>query len=195
MSELTREQEKTIKALEAKLAIARGEADATGNKQLIAWYDKQVGLQWAASVPRSAYCAIAARQLSQLNDQAATYGLPIEAGSTVDLHKVLRWFHSFLSEWGPKISKRQVISAAGTLEERKKELEIKQLEARIASIEADVARKQGESVPMAEVEKVLRWLSGELRKVGERMGKRFGREVQVLFNEQLERIENELRVE
>jgi hypothetical protein len=66
------------------------------------------------------------------------------------------------------------------------------MQAQIMKIDNDVESRQAETISIAEVRKVLSWLAGELRKLGERLGKRFGPEAQIAMNESLIRIESSL---
>lgn len=139
--------------------------------------------------PRTKYAQSVGKAIKSLNDQHKTYGLPAPPGKDVDVEAVLRWFHSFLAEWGPKIKRKQLLEEEkATRSERKEELEIKQLEMKMKGLAADLERKTGNTIPLEELRKLFSWHESEMRRLGERLGKRFGAESQTMFNATLTRM-------
>lgn len=140
-------------------------------------------------IPRTAYARISGKQIKSLNDLHIAYGLPVKPGENVDLEKVIRWFHDFLSEWGPKIKRKQLANEESAQRaDRKEQLELAQLELRLKSLAADLEKKTKNSIPLDEIDKVFSWYESELRRLGERLGKRFGADAQTLFNTNLDRM-------
>ena len=185
-----------IFALEAKLSIARGDKIAPEQRKAADRYDRELIDSYLTACPRGQYSTLVGKQIKQLGDIHATYGVPIEAGDDVNLIDVLRWFHEWLAKWGPRVKKNQLADEDAIAADREREkLELRRMQAQIAKIEADVERRRAESISIEEVRKTLAWLSAELRKLGERLGKRFGEDAQVAMNETLLRIEQSLAEE
>lgn len=195
LSEIPSHPEKAIQALEVKLALAKGEEPAVRNhKQLIAWYDQQAAIELLNAMPRSFYCKMSARQTTVLTNQADTFGMPITPGSMVNVPRMLQWFHSFVSEWGPKIRANKLEKdRISELAEKKIEAEIEAINTKLIALQLDNEKKRGTAVPIAEVRQAFAWLSGEWRKFGERLGKKFGPDSQRLLNEFLERVESDAK--
>lgn len=191
--EVSQEKEQLIFALEAKILLARGKSVTPEQRDAAKQYDRDLIDGYLHNCPRGQYEQISGKQLKLLNDAAGTYGLPVGSGSDVDIVEVIRWFHSWLVEWGPRIKKNQLINEESAANEKEKEkLELRRMAAQIAKLELEVARRQSDNIPIEAVRKPLSWLAGELRKLGERLGKRFGPEAQVAMNEALARIEASL---
>jgi len=76
--------------------------------------------------------------------------------------------------------------------ERKETIELEALELRLKNLAADFEKKSGNSIPLDEVDKLFTWFESELRKLGERLGKRFSADAQKLFNDTLDRIKKHL---
>lgn len=182
-----------IFALEAKLAIARGEPVTKEARAAANLYDRDLVESALKAFPRTRYSLLSGKQMKQLNDIEATYKIPVGAGSDVNLIEIIRWFHDFLARNGAKLSKlKEADDKLLANREEKSILEIRQMQAQIAKIEADVERKRASAISVEEVRRSLAWLSAELRKLGERLGKRFGVDAQLALNETLERIETSL---
>lgn len=186
-------KQREILALEAKLAIARGQGVTAEHRKLADRYDRDLIEAALVAFPRTRYSLLAGKQLKQLNDIEAQYGVPVGSGADVNLIEVLKWFHTFLAKNGAKLTKMKEADER-TLQARDEmsALQIRQMQAQIAKIEADVERKRASAISVEEVRKSLAWLSAELRKLGERLGKRFGIDAQLALNETLERIEASL---
>lgn len=177
---------RSIAALEAKIALLKGEEPRGTWRRDVEWYDQQAFRQYAAAIPRTTYATMAAKQLKLLQDQAEKYGMPVEAGESVNLELVLRWFHQYVADNGPRIAARSEIA------EQKEKLELEQLEAKINNLRAEFERKAGTSISADEMDRIFAWWEGEIRKLGERLGKRFGRESQELLNATLDRMQKSL---
>ena len=67
-------------------------------------------------------------------------------------------------------------------------LELEKLEMSVKKLSVDLEAKAGSSISLQEVEAMFAWYEGELRRLGERLGKRFGPEAQTLFNSTLTRM-------
>lgn len=191
LSEIPSHKEKAIRALEVKLALARGlEPPIANYKQLVAWYDQQSAIEMLNAMPRSFYCKLSARNSQTITNHAESFDLPISPGSMINLPRVLQWFHGYLTEWGPKVrAKRLNQDRISELAEIKIEAEIQQINTKLVSLELDNEKKKGTAVPIAEVQHAFKWLSSEWRKFGERLGKKFGPDAQRILNEFLERLE------
>lgn len=193
VSELAEQPQRAIRALEVKLALAKGlESPEKNYKELVAWYDQQSLIELLRAMPRGFYAKVSSRQARSLDDQVATYGLPLPSGSPVNVPRVLDWFHNFLSKHGPKL--KQIAESKdriGELTEKKMQTEIATLESKLVSLQIDIEKKQGSAVPISEVQYAFSWLAGEWRKFGERLGKKFGADSQRFLNEFLERIERD----
>lgn len=188
--QLDADQQKQIFALEAKIASIRGEKLTTEQSQAAREYDQNLIDHWLHNCKRTHYGDITGRSLKTLQDNRNVYGLPVGAGDSVDIVDVLRWFHDYLAKWGPKIQKHQLIDEESAKNEAEKDkLEMRRMAATIAKIELDVERRKAETISIQEVKKALAWLAGELRKLGERLGKKFGPDAQIAMNESLVRIE------
>jgi hypothetical protein len=173
--------------------LLRGGNLTTEQKQAAREHDQQIIESFLHACPRTKYAAISGKQLKTLNENHSLYGLPVAAGEDIDIVEVIQWFHDYLSTWGSKIKKHQLMDEESQAAEREREkLELRRISAQINKIENDVERRQAETISIAEVRKVLSWLAGELRKLGERLGKRFGPEAQIAMNESLIRIESSL---
>jgi len=191
LSELPNNPEKAIRALEVKLALAKGQEPPEKNyERLVSWYDQQSSIELLNHMPRSFYCKLAARQTQVITSQADTFGIPINTGSSVNVFRVVQWFHSYVSEWGPKIrANRLEKDKLSELAEKKIEAEIEAINTKLIALQLDNEKKRGTAVPIAEVRTAFTWLSTEWRKFGERLGKKFGPDAQRLLNEFLERLE------
>lgn len=191
LSEIPSHPEKAIRALEAKLALAKGLKPAEPEyKRLVEWYDHQTAIGLMSTMPRALYCKLSARQTTVITNQSDTFGIPISTGTTVDLFRVVQWFHNFVSEWGPKIRSGKIErDRLGELAEKKLEAEIEAINLKLVAIQLDTDKKRGAAVPVAEVRTAFTWLSTEWRKFGERLGKKFGPDSQRFLNEFLERLE------
>jgi uncharacterized protein (DUF2267 family) len=189
-SSLADDKQQQIFALTAKIELLRGQVVTPEQKQAAREYDRQLIDAYLHAIPRTQYMAISGKQIKSLNDIATTYGAPMAAGDDVDLVLVIRWFHEWLSTWGPRIKKQQMADEATLESDREREkLELRRMQAQIAKIESDVERRRSETISIEEIRKILSWLAGELRKLGERLGKRFGADAQIAMNEALARIE------
>lgn len=185
--------EQKIMALKAKIMLLRGNAVTTEQKQAAREYDQQIIDGFLHACPRTQYSALCGKQLKTLNENHSLYGLPVGSGEDVDIVKVIRWFHEYLSTWGSKVKKNQLLDEESTAAEKEREkLELRRMQAQILKIESEVERRRSESISIEEVRKALAWLAGELRKLGERLGKRFGPDAQIAMNESLARIETTL---
>jgi len=191
LSELPNNPEKAIRSLEVKLALAKGQEPPEKNyERLVSWYDQQSSIELLNHMPRSFYCKLAARQTQVITSQADTFGIPINTGSSVNVFRVVQWFHSYVSEWGPKIrANRLEKDKLSELAEKKIEAEIEAINTKLIALQLDNEKKRGTAVPIAEVRTAFTWLSTEWRKFGERLGKKFGPDAQRLLNEFLERLE------
>lgn len=191
LSEIPSHPQKAIQALEVKLALAKGEKPALKHyQQLVAWYDQQSAIELLNAMPRSFYCKLSARQTQVITNQADTFGLPISPGSMINVPRVLQWFHSYVSEWGPKVRANKLErDRVSELAEKKIEAEIEAINTKLIAMQLDVEKKRGSAVPIAEVRQAFAWLAGEWRKFGERLGKKFGADSQRLLNDFLERLE------
>lgn len=175
-----------VAALKAKIALLEDREPSGAWKRDVEWYDQKSFQDYAEKIPRTAYGMLAGKQLKLLQDQAEKYGLPVEAGEPVNLGMVLRWFHQFLADHGPRITARSQI------EEAKEQLELEALQAKVRNLQAEFERKSGSSISAEEMDRVFSWWESEMRKLGERLGKRFGRESQEMFNETLDRMQKNL---
>lgn len=195
LSEIPSHPEKAIRALEVKLALAKGEKPTEVDyKRLVEWYDHQLAIGLMSQMPRKIYCKLSARQTSVITNQADTFGVPISTGTTVDLFRVVQWFHNYVSEWGPKIRSGKLDKdRLSELAEKKIEAEIEAINMKLVALQLDTDKKRGAAVPIAEVRAAFTWLSTEWRKFGERLGKKFGPDSQRVLNEFLERLEVDAR--
>lgn len=190
LSEIPSQPEKVIQALEAKLALAKGEKPKDESKRLVEWYDHQIAIGLMSQMPRKLYCKLSARQTAVITNQADTFGIPIIQGTTVDLFRVVQWFHNFVSEWGPKIRSGKIErDRLSEFAEKKIEAEIEAINTKLIAMKLDNEKKRGAAVPITEVRTSFTWLSVEWRKFGERLGKKFGPDSQRFLNEFLERLE------
>lgn len=191
LSEIPSHPERAILALEIKLALAKGEKPAIADyKQLVEWYDHQLAIGIMSRMPRKLYQKLSARQNAVITNQSDTFGIPISTGTTVDLFRVVQWFHNFVSEWGPKIRSGKIErDRLSELAEKKIEAEIEVINNKLTALQLDNEKKRGAAVPVGEVRSAFTWLSVEWRKFGERLGKKFGPDSQRFLNEFLERLE------
>lgn len=187
------DKERAIRAHEASIARLKGEKLPTGGASDIAWLDKEIGTRFLKSCPRSFYAELVGKQLKSLNDQSATYGIPTKAGEDVNIIEVLKWFDGFLNEWGRRIKQKLLDDENKSQRaEKKEQLELQQLELKLRGLAADLEKKAGAAIPIEEVERNFAWFEGELRRLGERLGKRFGSDAQKLFNSTLDRMAKSL---
>lgn len=195
LSEIPSHPEKAIQALEIKLALAKGEEPKEKQyKKLLAWYDQQAAIELLNAMPRGFYCKLAARQNQVITNQSDTFGLPISLNSTVNVPRVLQWFHSYVSEWGPKIRSQKIAQdRVSELAEKKLEADIAAVNTKLQSLQIDIEKKRGAAVPIVEVKSAFTWLAGEWRKFGERLGKKFGPDAQRLLNEFLEQLDDDAK--
>jgi hypothetical protein len=183
-----------IAALETKLALARGlEPPVKQYKRLVQWHDEQTAISLLNNCPVGFYVKLCNRQHRSLQDQHATYSVPVPTGAPINIPKLLAWFHNFLATHGPKLKAiAEGKDRKAALEERKLESEIAVLNARMVDIEISVSKKQGNVVPVEEVRHAFSWLASEIRKFGERLGAKFGADSQRFLNEFLERVEQDV---
>lgn len=195
LSEIPHNPEKEILALEIKLALAKGEKPSQQDyKRIVNWYDEQLAIGIMSQMPRKIYCKLSARQTAVITNQADTFGIPITTGTTVDLFRVVQWFHNFVSEWGPKIRSGKIEKdRLSELAEKKIEAEIQAIDTKLVALQLDIEKKRGLAIPVGEVHTALTWLSTEWRKFGERLGKKFGGDSQRFLNQFLERLEADLK--
>lgn len=193
-SELHEHKERAIQALEVKLALMRGLPPPIQNyKVLLAWFDEQTAIDVLNNCRRGFYSKLTLRQSRSLDDQVATYNVPIPGGAPISIPRVLQWFHDWLAKNGPKLKTiADARDRRAILEERKLEQEVKMIGAKMIDIEISIATKQGTAVAIKEVRTAFTWLSSEWRKFGERLGSKFGADSQRFLNEFLERIERDV---
>jgi hypothetical protein len=186
------DDERRIRALNAKIALIKGEILTDPMRRDVNWYDEEELNRGIRAFPRGTYCNIVSKQTSQITQQYKTHGLPV-GESPVDLTAILKWFDSYLTKYGRKFSgKSEVSEKALERMERKETIELEALELRLKNLAADFEKKSGNSIPLDEVDKLFTWFESELRKLGERLGKRFSADAQKLFNDTLDRIKRHL---
>lgn len=187
--------QRKIRALRGKIALLEGkEVSQVGSSLVdVEWYDKQEFMRILQAVPRTLYTQIASRPFAQIDLQAKQFELPAKPREPVNMVELCRWFHDYLAKWGKenkKASTREGKSAA--IAAKREAMELQQLELKLKNLEADFIKKSGNAISSAEVDQLFSWYESELRKLGERLGKRFGAESQELFNNTLDRISRHL---
>lgn len=187
--------QRKIRALRGKIAMLEGkEAKDVGSSLVdVEWYEKQEFIRILQSVPRTLYTQISDRQFAQIDLQAKQFDLPITPREPVNLLELVRWFHDYLAKWG-KLNKSQSTrdGKSAAIAAKREAMELQQLELKLKNLEADFIKKSGNAISSAEVDQLFSWYESELRKLGERLGKRFGAESQELFNNTLDRISRHL---
>jgi hypothetical protein len=183
------ERDRRIAALENKIALLRGQTLTSQQKREVDWLEADEIDRALRIFPRSKYCFLVGRQTTALNNAANTHGIPL-ANTTVDIPEVLRWFHEFLAARSRKKadSTRDGDDEGDGVAKRKQALEMATFELKLKMLQADFEKKVGNSISADEVDRLFAWFEGELRKLGERLGKRFGSDAQNLFNDTLDRI-------
>lgn len=127
-------------------------------------------LEALGSVPKGVYQEMAGRPAQVLNDQAASYGMPI-GGARIDLAAVIRWWHDTLGRHGRKIlpivqgtdaGADPRLNGAATWQEKK---------LREEALKAQIEREQLEAalVPREEVHQLLTLVASRLRGAGEQI--------------------------
>lgn len=184
-----KDPDRQARALQAKSKELGGGKLTHTESEDAKWYTQELVRETLSSCPRGFFAQLAGKQIKSLTDQHATYGIPTPSGQNIDGLAVLAWLYTFLAEWGPKIKRKKAFEEEkATRSERKEELEIKQLEMKMKGLAADLERKTGNAIPLEELRKLFSWHESEMRRLGERLGKRFGAESQTMFNATLTRM-------
>lgn len=182
------DDDRRIRALEGKIALLKGQPIHNRVKADINWYDEQE-LKRCLVIQRPIYCNLVNKQTTAVGNLAKTHGVPL-GGEVVDIQEVLVWFHGYISKWGRTCNGRGdgPDEQKEDLARRKEALDLQTLEIKFKLLEADFQKKAGNAIAADEVDRLFAWFEGELRKLGERLGKRFGADAQELFNNTLDRI-------
>lgn len=185
-----------IAALKLKIKKLEGRKLAVGEIQELKLYEEFLFNSMLEGCPRSVYTEIAGKTNKALEDLRIQYGLPIAKGKPVNVVEVIRWFHDYLKKWGRfNQQKESSETIAEDHKTRKAELDLQQSELKIKQMTADLERKIGNTISLDEVNTLFAWYESEFRKLGERLGKRFGSEAQTLFNDTLVRMSKHLENE
>lgn len=108
------------------------------------------GPQYLATMPKGAYAQLSGRQPKQLIEAADRYGLPYRPNEkTVDVGRVLRWFHDFLA------ANAGLLTGSGDDEDQilhlaSKELKDEYVRKRIDEKAVDIERKKHELAQLHE---------------------------------------------
>lgn len=181
--------QRRIDALEGKIAQLKSQPTSVQTKRNIEWYDAEQFDQTMRCLPRLKYLNIVKRQQTAITNIVNTHGFPAEL-ATVDVQEILIWFHGYLGKYGKRCNGRAdgPDEAKAELASRKEILDLQAIELKVQMLQADLEKKAGNSIAAAEVDQLFAWFESELRKLGERLGKRFGADAQELFNNTLDRI-------
>lgn len=109
------------------------------NTQLAAW-----GPKYLKAMPKGKYAKLAGRQSKLLLEAADKYGLPYEENEedTVDVGKVLRWFHDFLAANGAALTSGIGDGDDAILHMASGKLKDEYVKRRIAEKDVDIERKR-----------------------------------------------------
>jgi hypothetical protein len=110
-----------------------------------------------ASIPKKHWRLMSGRPDKILNDQAATYGLPV-GGATISLHEVAAWLHEFLADNAMALRDAKAGRTAKGLDPL--EIQIQELEKRY--------------VPVDEFRNGMEPFCGAMRRAGDTLRKVFG---------------------
>ena len=188
MEDENERNERRIRALEGRIAELRGEVVARPIRKDMQWYEMEEMLRILGSIPRARYCDIVQRQHTAVVNLAKTHGIPL-GGDDINIQDVLQWFHGYIGKYGARCNgKADGPDDKDDVTRRKQDLDMQQLELKVKMLQADFERKAGNAISADEVDRLFAWFESELRKLGERLGKRFGSDAQNLFNDTLSRI-------
>ena len=131
---------------------------------------------------------MAGRQVKVINQQGATYGLPLE-GRTIDLPKFVRTFHDFLAVNARKLCRDDDAMLAGdsssaALEDYRRE------RAKLARLERQ--EREGTLVQRDQVREGLGRIAAVLRVAGESLQRQYGAAAGQLLYEALDDAEREI---
>jgi hypothetical protein len=143
------------------------------------------------TVPKKDYVALSGRLHKQLADCIGRYGVPLE-GETVDLYRVLRWFHDFLAEHGPLVRRTagidpELAPGEGDSPALEKLREEKFRQARLERLEME-----RQLLPRATIHDGLTRLAARLRSCGEQLQRQHGSDALDVLNEALEDFQREV---
>jgi hypothetical protein len=181
------DDDRRIRALQGKIALLEGKSVTDQAKRDIDWLEAEDLERGIRNYPRSSYATMVQKQPNSLTNLYRTHGVPLEK-SPINLAEVLLWFHGYIAKYGRRCNGRAEVAEDDELDSRKKRLDLETLEIKFKMLQSDLEKKTGNAVSADEVERLFVWFEGELRKLGERLGKRFGADAQNLFNSTLDRI-------
>jgi len=185
------DDDRRIRALQGRISLLKSEHITEQTKRDIDWLGAEDLDRGVRSFPRAKYSSIVQKQITSLTNLSKTHGVPLES-SPLNLAEVLHWFHGYIAKYGRKCNGRAEVSEDDDLDSRKKKLDLETLEIKFKMLQSDLEKKTGNAVSADEVERLFVWFESELRKLGERLGKRFGADAQNLFNSTLDRIGSHL---
>jgi hypothetical protein len=146
--------------------------------------DEQLRSEHYRAIRKREWQGWSGRQQKVLNEQAARYGIPIGA-ATIDLPAVVRWLHEFLAENARRLAAGDDddpalagVSSPG--------LERYRL-ARAKREELFLRRDLGAWLPRDQVRAGFAPFAAIIRRCGERLGRKYGREAQQILDEHLDR--------
>lgn len=184
--------DRTELAKRAAAKRAKGERLTRDEERAITWWQAKqrdeildAGLR---AIPKGMYCSLAQRQQKVVDEQARRYGLPL-LGPTVDLFAAIAALHDLISRNADALkSDGQPNLAAEKLSEQ-----IRNLRTRRRLILSELKRRKDEFIPRTELRGRLQWLAQQLRRIGESLGRRFGRDAQAAVNEFLTALTTEIQ--
>jgi hypothetical protein len=181
------DDDRRIRALQGRIALLEGRAITDQTRREIDWLDAEDLDRGIRNFPRAKYASIVQKQTTALTNLGKTHGVPLES-TPLNLAEILHWFHGYIAKYGRRCNGRAEVAEDDELDNRKKRLDLETLEIKFKMLQSDLEKKTGNAVSADEVERLFVWFEGELRKLGERLGKRFGADAQNLFNSTLDRI-------
>lgn len=146
--------------------------------------DEQLRHEHYRTIPKKLWSQWSGRQHKVLDEQAITYGLPID-GPSIDLPRVVRWLHEMLATNGRKLlagDAAEDIYSGGDASSPALE--------RLREVQYEIKRRElavldGELVHRERTRKVLGQIATILRHVGETLERQFGADALDLLNDGL----------
>ena len=125
------------------------------------------------AIPKKDYSALSGRQAKTLNEQAARYGLPLQAarGQPLNLQAILTAFHDLLAKHGHKI-----------LAETAEDKDLNRLRrAKAEEAEMRLALAKGDMLPRSEVRAAFQQLLFVFRQAAEAIARQHPQAAEILF--------------
>lgn len=169
----------------------QGESLESLEKKLVADWREFEFRDFGSAIPKVLFAEMAKLHITTMANHETNYGLPVgRKRKAISLDEVLQWIGDTLKQHGKAIRSGSGEAKADKQDRsaRKEELELKKVELHIQTMQAKLQSITENAIPISQVEELFKWWQSELRKLGERIGKRFGADAQTLFNGSLDRI-------